>query len=252
MRHTQLILVAIAAITATFTLNAQEQPAKQGDDLYRAADYAAAISAYEDVLAQGKESADLYYNLGNAYYREGQYARAILNYERALRLKPNMHDAKENLDLANSQTIDRITPLPQLMVTRWYKHLTTHITPAAWQIVWLVLLAAVCMALIAIRVGNNMHQKKIGLYAGIVMLVLLIAATVFMTASASHYSSHDDAIVIEPAISIKSSPEVQSTDKLILHEGTKVHIIESLTDWYRVSIADGTTGWCEASAIEQI
>jgi SH3-like domain-containing protein len=57
---------------------------------------------------------------------------------------------------------------------------------------------------------------------------------------------------MEPAISVKSSPEQQSTDKLILHQGTKVHVLEQLTGWYKIRIADGTTGWCETDAVERI
>ena len=84
------------------------------------------------------------------------------------------------------------------------------------------------------------------------MGVLLTVATIFLTTSTTRYNSHADAIVMQQSLTVKSSPEHQSADKLILHEGTRVHITESLSGWVKITIADGTTGWCPAETIERI
>lgn len=226
--------------------------AVDGDEAYRQGDYEAAVKQYEGVLAEGYASADLYYNLGNAYYRTGQMGLAILNYERALRLKPGMSDARENLALAESHTVDRITPLPRLFIVQWVDFLCTRISPAAWRVVWLVLLALVGLSVVVLRLAPGRGLRKAGFIVGVLTLLLLVIATLLLISSTRRYNSHSEAVVMQPAITVKSSPEGQSTDKLILHEGTCLIITDSLSGWYKITIADGTTGWCQGCDMERI
>ena len=241
---TLLTLCALAQDAATM--------AREGDDKYRTGDYAAAIESYETALATGQGAAELYYNLGNAYYRTGETARAILNYERALRLKPGMKDAKENLELANGQTVDRITELPLWFGARWWNALVTKVTPRVWRIVWLVLLALLAVVFVVLRVVRDRGLRKWSLLAGVPTIVLLVLATVLMIASTKHFNAHSEAIIMQESVSVKGSPEHQSVDKMILHGGTKVTIGESLQGWEKITIADGTSGWCESVALERI
>ena len=61
---------------------------EQGNHFYQKQQYDKAIESYSKVLNEGYESAELYFNLGNAYYRKGSLGYAILNFERALKLSP--------------------------------------------------------------------------------------------------------------------------------------------------------------------
>lgn len=223
-----------------------------GDQHYRMGNYDMASGYYGLVLSTGYASADLYYNLGNAFYRTDQLGLAILNYKRALRLNPSMSDARENLALAESKTVDRITVLPKLFIVRWVDTLCTHLSPAAWRVVWLVLLALVGLSVVTLRLGTTRGLRKAGFVVGLLTLLLLLAATFLLLRATRQYNAHSEAVVLAQAITVKSSPEVQSADKLILHEGTFVTINDSLADWYKVTIADGTTGWCQGSDIERI
>lgn len=248
MKHLTLtiaLLIAATAITA-------QGSAPSADDLYRMDDYQGAIAAYEDILAEGKSSADLYYNLGNAYYRDGQLGKAILNYERALRLKPGMSDAKENLELANARTADRITTLPQLFIVRWWNALTTAITPHGWRIVWLVLLAIAGIGVAMLRTGRSSAIRRGGLATTVVSLLFLLLATALLISSTRAYNAHPYAIITDQAVTLKASPDNKSIDKMILHEGTKVKVLDNLTGWYKIAIADGTNGWCPQNTMERI
>lgn len=251
MKHHISIIVFLLA-TVTLCAQTPIELATQGDNSFRMGEYADAIENYEAVLAMGNTSAELYYNLGNAYYREEQMAQAILNYERALRLKPNMSDAKENLLLANSHTTDRITQLPRLFIVRWIDWLCTAVTPTAWRTVWLLLFALLGISLVLLRIGRQTSLRKAGLVGIIVSAVLLICATLLLVGATNRYNAHNQAIVMEQAITVKSSPEQQSVDKMLLHEGTKVDVLEELSGWYKIRIADGTTGWCSSASIERI
>lgn len=225
---------------------------EDGNEHYRMGNYDLAIDFYGLALSSGYASADLYYNLGNAYYRTDQTWLAILNYKRALRLDPSMSDAKENLALAESHTIDRIAVLPQFFLVRWIDALCTHISPALWRIIWLVLLALLGAALFCFLRGGSRNVRKTGFVAGVILIVLLALSTWLLLRTTHRYNAHNDAVVAFPAITVKSSPEQQSVDKLILHEGTTVTVCDSLAGWYKITLADGTTGWCSTDEVERI
>jgi SH3-like domain-containing protein len=58
---------------------------------------------------------------------------------------------------------------------------------------------------------------------------------------------------MESAVSVKSTPAKNGTDLFILHEGTKVVIVDnSMREWKEVRVADGKQGWVETKSIEDI
>lgn len=247
-----VILTFSPAAGATSTLHLKALAARDADSLYRIGDYEGAIEGYEAVLVDGFTSAELYYNLAGAYYRTDDIPRAILNYERALRLKPSMKDARENLELAQSKTIDRIDNLPRLFISRWIDALRTGITPSAWRAIWLILLALTLAAVLTVVIGRDTTLRRWALGIAIAFGILFLLSTAFLISATHWRNAHSEAIVMQQSVSVKGSPENQSTDKMILHAGTRVHITESLSGWDKITIADGTDGWCPANAIERI
>ena len=246
------ILLAPATQARSSSAQLKVGYAQDADSLYRIKDYQGAAAGYESVLTDGFASADLYYNLGNTYYRMGQFGRAILNYERALRLEPGMSDARQNLELANSKTADRITSLPKIFLVNWYDALVTRLSPSSWRTIVIILVLIVAIAVFFLVTSREISLRKGSLATLISAGILLILAVWFLIASTQHFNSHAEAIVLEPSVTVKSSPEHQSVDKLILHEGTKVTITESLAGWHKITLSDGTTGWCQQENIERI
>ena len=252
IRPILLFLLALSIFQTSLSAQEPLQRAQLADSAYRIADYEQAAELYEEVLASGFASPDLYYNLGNTYYRLDRFGLAILNYERALRLRPGMSDARDNLALANSHTVDRIAELPRLFVVNWYIALITRISPSSWRVVTLLFFILGLAAVIVITLSRNVTLRKSALAVAIAAAVLFLLSLLLMFASTSHFNARAEAIVMEPSVTVKSSPEHQSADKLILHEGTKVTISESLSGWHKITLSDGTSGWCEANSIEQI
>lgn len=248
MLHT----IILHFILLTSFIHLQENVAREADEAYRQGDYATAIEQYEAVLAKGCTSADLYYNLGNAYYRLDRFADAILCYERALRLNPSHSDAKQNLALANSKTQDRIATLPQFFLAAWYNALVTRITPHAWRIIVLLFLALLAASFVIFRLAHQLTLRKAAFIAIIASATLMLLSILLLFISTARFNSRDAAIVMQPSVAVKSSPESQSVDKLILHEGTRVVISEDLSGWHKITLADGTTGWLPSDAIERI
>ena len=69
----------------------QHERMEHGADAYRKGDFAAAEKDFA-----GIDSADAFYNQGNALAKQGHYDEAIAAYDRALELRPKMEDAIEN------------------------------------------------------------------------------------------------------------------------------------------------------------
>ena len=58
---------------------------------------------------------------------------------------------------------------------------------------------------------------------------------------------------MKPVAAVKSSPSSESSkDLFILHEGTKVTIIDQVGNWNNISLADGRQGWLPAMDMEII
>lgn len=247
-------ILTLIILTAALSAAAQSprQLMEQGNDAYANSNFAEAARLYNAVLKSGYQSADLYYNLGNTYYRLDEYGLSILNYERALRLKPNFRDARQNLDLVNSKTEDEIAPLPELFIVHWAHSLVAWLSPAGWRAL-LLCLAALLGGLIVFFVLSSQYRSRkmalIGILTASVLLLLTLACAI---ASSVQYNRHDQAIVTSPMAVVKSSPEDKSIDKLILHEGTKMQIEETLGEWHKIQIADGNTGWMQQSDITTI
>lgn len=221
----------------------------RGNDAFKSGDFAAAVEAYSAILDAGHESADLYYNMGNAYYRMEELGQAVLNYERALRIQPNFRDARQNLELTQSKTEDQIAPLPEVFLTKWARALTCLFSPTGWRIALLAVAALLALLVVIFLLSTDYGWRKGTLAGSAVATLLLIVCIACAIASSIRYNRHNEAVVTLPMTVVKSSPEEGSVDKMVLHEGTKVTIDESLGGWHKIHIADGNTGWVEESDV---
>jgi tetratricopeptide (TPR) repeat protein len=205
------------------------------------------------ISGMGLESAALYCNTGDAYFKDGNIPMAILYYERALKLDPSYEDARYNLELLNNIIQDRIDPVPDFILKVWAKDICYVMDSDAWAVCFLVLLALTLALALLFILGATAAGRRTGFFTGIVTLLLAIASLSFSLWQKNDYMSADDAIVMRPVTSVKSSPSAEaSTDLFILHEGTKVRILDTVGNWNNVELADGRQGWILSKDIEII
>jgi hypothetical protein len=224
----------------------------KGNEYYMQRQYALAQNSYIRVLDLGFESADLYYNLGNAYYKQDNIAYAILNYEKALQLKPGDADTKQNLALANLRIIDRIDIIPDFFLKRWTKAIRGIFTPDQWSVAGLTFFVLSLLFFTWYFVSRRLSFRKAGLTMGTIFLVCSMISLGFMFSRIHHILHRDTAIIIAPAVNARSSPDVQSTNVFVLHEGTKVDITDSVQTWKEIRIANGNKGWVQGVDLEGI
>ena len=224
----------------------------EGDSAYMKNDYASAIQIYEALLNRG-EAADIYYNLGNSYYKAGDIAKAILNYERALLLQPGNGDIRANLEIARSKTVDKVEPVPEIFFVSWNKSLINSMSVDSWAVCGVVCFILLIVSLYLFIFSKQIVLKKAGFISGIVFLAVTILANVFANQQKDELTNRNSAIVINPSVTVRSTPSESGTSLFILHEGHKVGVKDgSMKDWKEIRLEDGKVGWVPASAIEII
>lgn len=225
----------------------------EGAAAYVAGDWAGAAKAWESILDSGLESADLYYNIGNAYFKQDMYGRAILSYERALKSDPSHADARFNLTFSQEFVQDDIDAVPEFFLRAWMRKACHSLSSDAWTGLFLALLAiALGMALLFILSSSPM-KKKFGFFGGIAALILAVFFLGFARMQWSEYRSDDSAIVLRAVSPVKSAPGADSSkDLFILHEGAKVKILERIGDWSNIKLPDGRQGWIQSADMEVI
>ena len=244
---------SIHAASHAFSDNNLENATKtEGDSAYIKEDYATAIQIYETLLKDG-EAAEVYYNLGNSYYKTGEIAKAVLNYERALLLQPGNGDIRANLEVARAKTIDKVEPIPEVFFVSWTKSLINSMSVDAWATWGIISFVLLIVALYFFIFSKQIMQKKIGFISGIVFLVITVCSNLFASQQKENLVNRDEAIVMNPSVTVRSTPSESGTSLFILHEGRKVGIKDnSMKEWKEIRLEDGKVGWVPSSAIEVI
>lgn len=264
MRRTRKPAGGAAALLALLLLlpaqHASAQRTAAADSLwsagvaaYTAGDWSAASAAWSALRGQGVESAELYYNLGNACFKQDDLAHAILNYERALKLDPSWADARFNLDFARSLVQDKIDAVPEFFLAQWARRLCWLLPSDSWAVLFLLLLAAALGCVLLFLLGSRTVARKSGFICGIVAAVLALICLDFAIWQRSDYRRTDGAIVVRAVTTVQSSPGHDSAkDLFILHEGTKVKLLDEVGSWRNIELADGRQGWISSGDLEVI
>ena len=239
----------------TLKINESEsvQSLKQkADEAYSKGKYQDAITAYEAALKKGK-SANLYYNLGNAYYRTDNITRAVINYEKARLLAPGDKDILHNLDVARSKTIDNIQPGEKIFFKVWFENIKTSMGIDTWATVSLISLVVALILFLVYLFAKQMVVRKVAFYLSVCLVIFFILGNVFASQLKDIATNSKGAIIVSPSVTAKKTPTDQGVDVCILHEGTRVEITdEALKGWYEIRIADGREGWISSDAVELI
>lgn len=252
MKKTLLAVVLLTGVlTAAFANQAQEI-FKKANDAYQANEFAKSTEMYERLVEMGYQSAELEYNLGNAYYRDRELGRAILHYERAILLSPNDADIQYNLDVARSQIVDELQPLPQFFLTAWWQKMRMSLSATAWGILALVIWWAGMAGLAVWLFGKNRSQKKKGFFYGLVGLVISLLPLALAFSRADFEQDSRQAIILAEETALRSAPDANGSEIIEIHEGLKVKLLDELSGWWQVTLPNGEKGWLDGEDLERI
>lgn len=244
-----ILCIIVLLITQSFFA---QSAFEKGNNLYQKGKYHEAIAAYESILKNHQQSSELYFNIGNCYYKLNKVALTIYNYEKALVLCPTNTDAINNLKFAQKKTIDEIKVVPKVGFSRLIHDFTSKYHYNAWA--WI----AICFSFLflAAFVGYYFSQMTIykrlfffGMFLFLLLLIVSVSSAIF---EKNQFLSERPAVVFAEVAEVRGEPQKGSSSVFVLHEGTKVYVIEEASNWRKIQLTDGTEGWIESTAIKEV
>lgn len=231
-------------------------PVNEAEAAYINKNFAESIELYEAQVSENrsinKESAQIYYNLGNAYFRNNQIAKAIVNYERALLLEPGDSDIRHNLRFAKMRIEDKIDSADNLFINKWIRSIQNLYSGNTWAIIGIIFFILLIVAIGLYMISAQIILRKFSFYSGIVLLSLVIITNVFAFNQKNKIVNRSTAIIMSASVSIYTSPDAHSQELFRLHEGAKVKIKREEGRWIEIVIANGSVGWLQKVNVETI
>lgn len=244
----KIIFIVLLTTQVFFAQNGFEK----GNYLYQKGRYEQAISEYESVLATKHQSAELYFNLGNCYYKLNKVAPAIYNYEKALVLNPDDAEIQNNLKFAQKMTIDEVKDIPKVGFSKMIHNLTSTFHYNTWAWISVAFSTLFLLFFIGYYFSQIALSKRIFFFGMFALLFLLLICVSAAISEKNDFENERPAIVFAEMVLVKSEPQMASNTVFTLHEGTKVFVQETLENWKKIQLTDGTEGWIEKTAIKEV
>lgn len=279
MKHIiSIAIFLIAALTATAqqdsTATANTAPAtvesmapetapgrlaQQADSAYAADNFSLAERLYRESIAAEGTSSTICYNLGNAYYRQGNLGMAIVNYERALKLDPTNKDARINLDFVKGKITDRQIDSGSFVSNLW-ENIVMFFKADTWASIAIVLFALFLASALTYLFSSVVLVKKLSFFGGLIIFLVCALAVIISFAAANRMETDRFAIILPPSAQLSTTPREarnQSEEAFLLHEGTKVEIVDSISSsadgkWFEVRVGQNERAWIKAADVERI
>jgi Tetratricopeptide repeat len=226
---------AIAQTNADFTKANQE---------YAQGHFKEAISGYEALVRAGQWSANLFYDLGNAYFRTGDFGRAILNYERALALERHHPEATANLQIARDEA--RALELQQSWPERYLQFASVNQYCIAAAIAFWLAVFAIVMLIFS--------RRRSATFIVALILCLLVGAGAIYAVYALEGGPSGDALAIVTGKDVQARLATADTANsvLALPPGSEVKILSTRGDWIYAALPNTLRGWIPAKNVEQV
>ncbi len=251
-RYALSALIILFVVQATVAQDSGKARFNQGVTYFSAGSYKEALQAWTEVYNTGYRSANLCYNIGNAYFKLNNIPMAILFYERAYLLKPSDEDINYNLQIARTLIVDRFQEIPELFFVKWYNFVSLFLSSNRWARISITAFILSLLFMSLYIYSSNYRHKVTGFWIGVFMFIISLSSFVFSGRNKTLvYDSHN-AIIVSPVINGKSSPDSSGTDLFLLHEGTKVSVVDEVGGWREIRLSDGNKGWVPLKSLDII
>jgi tetratricopeptide (TPR) repeat protein len=252
MKKTIVIIILGLIQASLFSQSKLDIIFENANKSYADEKYEESVKFYSQILDNGFESAELYYNIGNAFFKLRNYPKAILNYEKALLIDPDNENFQHNLAKAKMYNVDKVDEIPEFIISSWINKLIGLFSSNRWAIISLTSFAFAIICFLIYFFSATIKLKRISFYSAILIMLISVATYYFTYHAKTDIRNSRGAIVMEPTVTVKGSPRETGIELFIIHEGTKVFIINKLDNWYEIKLLDGKQGWLLSSAVEKI
>ncbi|GEO04161.1 hypothetical protein AAE02nite_18250 [Adhaeribacter aerolatus] len=247
-KKTYFFVLIVASFIPFAHAQGQESLYNKGVEELKRGSTKKAISIFEEIHAQGYESAELYNNLGTSYMQENKIGLAVLNYETAIILKTNNPQILENSTAVKNKVKKSSQNMQDDVITFFLKSLLFTFTIDEFAIVGINLLVfGLCLMTLYLRI-KNFRIKQVG-------FGFLFISIFALTAACLQYYFRiniNRAVVIAPKLIVKNAPSFNAKTILTLNEGETVKLQDNFDGWYKVSWAKNKNGWVKESSLKKI
>tara|TARA_Y100000758_G_scaffold178488_1_gene126921 strand:+ start:776 stop:1555 length:780 start_codon:yes stop_codon:yes gene_type:complete len=243
-----IFAINIIWIVSTSILSAQinvENIFSQANELYNKGSYIEAINNYKEIIKNDFHSAELYYNLGNAYYRLDSIASSVYYYEKALQLNPNDREIIDNLELINKTLVDEIDPITIPLIESILNRVSNIFYFETWGYISIFFSFLIVALFLSYYFANSSRVKRL-------TFVLLCISSIFMLVSLingnkgyNNYINNEYAVIYSYETDLKIEPNYRSETLFMLHEGTKIQVLENYNNWIKIRLVNGQVGYIQ-------
>ncbi|MFH1760928.1 MAG: tetratricopeptide repeat protein [bacterium] len=227
-----------------------EQIFSQANQAYAEGDYSRGAKLYQEIINQGRENGNIYYNLGNAYFKLGQKGKALVNYQRALKLMPEDEDLFANIKFAESLLEIKQPEENYSWGEKIYFSLQSSFSTTQWFFLGLFIFLGACIFTLYLIFSLKDHRN---VKAVVILIVLgFFMCNFFFYKSYQAQKNIMQGIVIVPKIEVRYSPSYSGAVAFELTEGMQTQILHVAGEWAQIRLNKKTSGWIETSAVEPI
>lgn len=225
---------------------------ENANSAYNAGQFEKAVMLYEEILESGQHSAELYYNLANSYYRLNQVGESIFYFEKAKQLKPMDEDISVNSAFAQNMAIDAVEILPKSQITRFKEKTIDLFSQDGWGY-FIVLLTWLLALFWGLYLWNKVPIFKRTFFVSIVVLALILIGSLSMAIiKSSNTADTTYGILFNKKIEVWAEPNSRAEVLFLLHEGTKVQMLDKLQEWQKIRISNGSEGWVKDGKLRSL
>ena len=243
-------LVALVALGSCASQEGEGQQRRflAANARYEGGDYRGALQGYLGVAAEGVVRAHLYYNTGNCYAKLGELGKAVLHYERALRLAPRLEDAKYNLAVVRSRTVDEVSPPGET------KGLGEAIGGGAFSSLeaWRAAAVSYVLLFLVLALSLFLPGRRYLAYTRLALLALCLCSLILLAYLGWQEGSAKRGVVMSGEVSVRDEPRADAAVEFKLHEGTVVRMLGRHEGWQAVTLGEELKGWVEINGVEGI
>ena len=241
--HVPMCALAYAFLTSPVLAQADSDFARANQE-YAQGHFKDAIAGYEGLVRTGQATANVFYDLGNAYFRTADFGGAILNYQRALALERHHPEATANLQIARDEA-HALEMQPGRAERYLHFASVNQYTITAAVAFWI---AVFCLA-----ASIFARRRSAMLILVSICCLLALAISVFAIYTLDR-GTKGQALAIVTGKNVQARLATADTAKsvLALPPGSEIKILSTRGDWTYAALPNDLRGWIPAKDAERV